>query len=65
MKYLADFSKTVEAGVDPRLESKNEYHVNADLFLAVSSQQSAVFAPLTRGGCRRKEILQGFGGGDG
>ena len=35
MKYLTDFRKTVETGVDPRLESKNEYHVNADLFLAV------------------------------
>ena len=65
MKYLTDFSKTVETGVDPRVESKNEYHVTADLFLAVVVLNVSSLHSSNPWGMRGKEILQGFGGGDG
>lgn len=64
MKYLTDFRKTVETGVDPRLESKNEYHVNADLFLAVVVLNVSSLHSPNPWGMRGKEILQGFGAGD-
>ena len=65
MKYLTDFRKTVETGVDPRLESKNEYHVNADLFLAVVVLNVSSLHSPNPWGMRGKEILKGFAGGDG